>query len=213
VSDDGWDAVLHEWLPRLLPGMGVALYHGAIRSAHATRALETADTPARRAEVVRSLGYWAALFQPGPAPERRDHDDAADVDLAIVRAARHAAHHYVARPNIINLHGVTAAMAVSILVRHTDDRSATAALVQLRAEHRSLYPDELPATEVEPAGIAAATLVDAAIASGDGHAVKLVEATRRGVAATGDPIFLAAAERVSRRGLRALAAHDATTPG
>jgi hypothetical protein len=47
-------------------------------------------------------------------------------------------------------------------------------------------------------------LVDAAIASGEAHAVKLVEACRRGYAATADPVFVAAAGRVARRGLRAL---------
>lgn len=45
---------------------------------------------------------------------------------------------------------------------------------------------------------------EAAVISGEAHAVKLVEASRRGFAATADPAFLAAAERVARRGLRML---------
>lgn len=47
-------------------------------------------------------------------------------------------------------------------------------------------------------------MVDAAIASGDAHAVKLVEACRRGFAATDDPVFHAGAERVTRRGPRVM---------
>lgn len=47
-------------------------------------------------------------------------------------------------------------------------------------------------------------LADAAVASGDAHAVKLVEACRRGLRTTGDPVFTAAAERVVRRTLRAI---------
>lgn len=203
VDADGWRAVLDEWLPRLLPAMGVALFHGAIRTAHATRAIEVADTPERRAELVRSLGYWAALYEPG---ERADDEirGADDPRLAIVTAAADAAHHYVARPNIIHLHGVTAAMAVEILVGHTDDATAARALAQVRAEHAALYGTETPQLQASVKGIDDETLVAAAVASGDAHAVKLVEAALRGVAATGDPIFLAAAERVTRRGLRSL---------
>ena len=203
IDGDGWSAVLGEWLPRLLPAMGVALFHGAIRTAHATRALEVADTPSRRAELVRSLGYWAALYQQGAQPNDGVRD-VGDPRLAIVTAAADAAHHYVARPNIISLHGVTAAMAVSILVRHSDEATAAGALAQVRAEHAALYDADSPRAEASVRGIDDATLVAAAVASGDAHAVKLVEAALRGVAVTGDPIFLAAAERVVRRGLRAL---------
>jgi len=205
VAEAGWAPVLHRWLPRLLPGMGVALFHGAIRCAHATRAIETADTPARRAELVRALGYWAALFEPGYPPQTTSVGADDDVARAVVRAAADAARHYLDRPNIIHLHGVTAAMAVSVLVRHTDEATAATALGQVRAEHAALYEGTEPVTEVPEHDIPRATLIDAAVASGEAHAVKLVEASLRGFDATGDPAFLAAAERVARRGLRALA--------
>jgi hypothetical protein len=210
VTDQGWAPILGEWLPRLLPGMGAVLFHGAIRCAHATRAIETADTPARRAELVRSLGYWAALFDTSYPPDLGAVRGVDDIELAVVHAAADAARRYLARPNIIHLHGVTAAMAVSILIRHADDATAAAALAQIRAEHTALYEHTAPVDPPAPPDIDEATLADAAIASGDAHAVKLVEACRRGFAATGDPAFLAAGERVARRGLRRLNRHDAS---
>lgn len=211
VADDGWARVLDEWLPRLMPGLGVALFHGAIRCAHAVRAIETADTPARRAELVRSLGYWAGLFGHSYPPDLAAVDGVDDIQLAVVQAAADAAHHYLAEPNIIHLHGVTAAMAISILIRHTDEATAAMALAHVTAEHAALYEDTDPIGAVEAPDIAEATLIDAAVVSGDAHAVKLVEASRRGNAATGDPVFLAAAERVARRGLRTLARQAPTS--
>lgn len=212
IADDGWAPVLDEWLPRLLPGMGVALFHGAIRCAHATRAIETADTPARRAELVRSLGYWAALFGQGHPPDVTTVRDVDDIELEVVRTAADAARGYLARPNIIRLHGVTAPMAVSMLIRHTDEATAAAALAHVKAELGALYERTDPVLPTTAPQIDEATLVEAAIASGDAHAVKLVEASRRGYAATGDPVFLAAAERVVRRGLRALRSRNAPSP-
>lgn len=205
IADDGWAPVLDEWLPRLFPGMATALFHGAIRCAHATRAIETADTPARRAELARSLGYWAALLEPGQPPDLTAVRGVDDVELAVVHAAADAARHYLARPNIFQLHGVTAAMAVTILIRHTDEAAGATALAQVTTEHAALWAGSDLIGEVAAPDVHETTLVDAAIASGEAHAVKLVEASRRGFAATGDPAFLAAAERVARRGLRTLA--------
>lgn len=212
VAHDGWAPVLGEWLPRLLPGMGAVLFHGAIRCAHAARAIETADTPARRAELVRALGYWAALWAPGCPPDPQAVRGVDDIRLEVAHAAADAARRYLARPNIIHLHGVTAAMAVSILVRHVDEATAAAALAQVRGEHAALYARVEPVSAVAASDIAEATLVDAAIASGEAHAVKLVEACRRGYAATDDPVFVAAAERVVRRGLRTLTTRQSTPP-
>lgn len=204
VADDGPEGVLAEWLPRLLPAMGVALFHGAIRTAHAARAVTEVDTPARRAELVRALGYWAALWAPGPPVDGAGVAPVDDVRRAIVEAAADGARRYVARPNIINLHGVTAAMAVALLVEHTDEDAARTALAQVHAEHAALYDGVEAATVDAAPDVTATSLVDAAVASGEAHAVKLVEAGRRGWAATGDPAFLAASERVVRRGRRAL---------
>jgi hypothetical protein len=164
-----------------------------------------AATPARQAELVRALGYWAALWSPGPAPGPEAGRGVDDVPFAIVLAAADAAGRYLSRPTIIHLHGVTAAMAVSLLVRHTDEATAAAALGQVEAEHAALFGCTEPVVVTSAPDLAAATMVDAAVASGEAHAVKLIEACDRGFTASGDPVFLAASERVVRRSLRALA--------
>ena len=80
VDEDGWPAVVQTWVPRLMPGLRTALFHGAIRTAHAVRAIDAADTEPRRGELARALGYWAARSvagQPGrhgrPRRGRRGH--------------------------------------------------------------------------------------------------------------------------------------------
>ena len=45
ISDEGWRSTIRLWLPRLTPGLGAALFHGVIRTAHAARAIDRADTP------------------------------------------------------------------------------------------------------------------------------------------------------------------------
>jgi hypothetical protein len=71
----------------------------------------------------------------------------------------------------------------------------------VRAEHAALYAATEPVTRPHPARPAGSALAGAAVRSLDPHQVKLVEACRRGDAATGDPAFAAAAETVT--GLRA----------
>jgi len=71
IDDDGWPAVVAAWVPRLMPALRTALFHGAIRTAHAVRAVDAVDTPPRRGELARALGYWApcpqdARFLPQP---------------------------------------------------------------------------------------------------------------------------------------------------
>ena len=116
IAGDGWPSVVEIWAPRLLPSLATALFHGAIRTGHAVRAVAAADTEARREELARALGYWAARWRSGalagPPPE------VDDLRLAIVDAAADGAHHYLARPNIFHLHGVTGAMAVDLLAPH-----------------------------------------------------------------------------------------------
>jgi hypothetical protein len=72
IDGDGWPAVVATWVPRLMPALRTALFHGAIRTAHAVRAIDTADTPPRHGELARALGYWAARYRQGqPAGPRR----------------------------------------------------------------------------------------------------------------------------------------------
>jgi hypothetical protein len=68
LSDAPWPAVVSRWVPVLAPGVAAAATHGLIRTAHAVRLLERADTPPRRAELARGLAYWAARYQETPTP-------------------------------------------------------------------------------------------------------------------------------------------------
>src|SRR6516165_8356054 len=65
IDDDGWPTVVTAWVPRLMPALRTALFHGAIRTAHAVRAIDAVDTPPRRGELARALGYWAARYRGG----------------------------------------------------------------------------------------------------------------------------------------------------
>ena len=198
IDDQGWEGVVETWVPRLMPALRTALFHGAIRTAHAVRAIDAVDTPPRRGELARALGYWAARYHAGqPA---RPQSPADDPWAAVVRAAADAARHYLARPTIVHLHGVTGAMAVEILIGHIPATEATAALAQVHAEHAALYAGVAPVDAPYPASPPGGVLTAAAVRSLDPHQVKLVEACRRGLAATGDPAFAAAAETVT--GLR-----------
>jgi hypothetical protein len=115
IGDDVWPAVVATWVPRLMPALGTALFHGAIRPAHAVRAIDAVDTPPRRGELGRALGYWAARYRAGPPASPLP--PAGDLRIAVVQAADGGARRYLARPDIFHLHGVTGAMAVEILSR------------------------------------------------------------------------------------------------
>ena len=195
IDVDGWAAVVEVWVPRLLPGLVVALFHGEIRTAHAVRSVSITDTPPRRAELARALGYWAARYQEG-RPAHEPPEEIADVRPAVIVAAADGARHYLAHPSIFDLHGVTGAMALEILIDHIPSPAAAAGLAQLRAEHEALYRDTAVARPA-PAGADDSRLAHAAVSSGDPHQVKLVEACRRGWQATGDLAFAAAAECVT----------------
>ena len=63
LADEPWQPVVSRWALRLVPGVWTAATHGLIRTAHAARALEEADTPLRRHELAEALGYWASRYQ------------------------------------------------------------------------------------------------------------------------------------------------------
>ncbi len=205
LDDQDWRSVVGEWVPRLVPGLQAALFHGVIRTGHAVRAIGASDTAARRAELARSLAYWAARCTPGHPPPRGGRPEA--VDGAVVAAAALGARHFVARPSIVFLHGVTGAMAVDLLVGHLGTEAAQAALAQVRAEHAAMYPAVTPHAAMPEDHDWDPGLADLAAGSGDAHQVKLVEACLRGVSSGGDGIFLTAARQVTG-GTR-----DRTRPG
>ncbi len=71
LREEDWCTVLNMWVPRLLPGMVGAAWHGAIRTGHAVRSLNREESPGKLRELARAMAYWAARYQslPGfPAP-------------------------------------------------------------------------------------------------------------------------------------------------
>jgi hypothetical protein len=195
IGEEGWPQVVKVWVPRLIPAMATALFHGAIRAGHAVRAIAAADSAPRRAELARALGYWAARFRPGQVASRLGEVDDAQRD--IVTAAAGAARYYLASPSIYFLHGVTGAMALEILAPYLSGPDGAKALAQLRAEHAMMYSGARPASQVHVVGVTRERMADVAEASGDPHEVKLVEAVMRAFRVTGDPVFAAAAETVT----------------
>jgi hypothetical protein len=66
LREEEWCTVLNVWVPRLLPGMVGAAWHGAIRTGHAVRSLNREESPAKIRELARALAYWAARYQSLP---------------------------------------------------------------------------------------------------------------------------------------------------
>jgi hypothetical protein len=71
LADAPWRSVLRRWLLRLMPGFCADALHGAIRVAHAVRALGVEETAPRRRELADALGAWAAGYQTLPVPAAR----------------------------------------------------------------------------------------------------------------------------------------------
>ena len=165
------------WVPRLMPALRTPPFDGAIRTAHAMRAIDAVDTPPRRGELARALGYWAARYHAEQPPPLLH---AGDLRLAVVEAAADGARRYLARPDIVHLHGVTRAMAVEILVAHIPATDGAAALAQVLAEHAALYAATEPVPQPHPASPPGSELAVAAVRSLDPYQVKLVEACQRG---------------------------------
>jgi hypothetical protein len=197
IDQHGWPEVVAVWVPRLLPALSARLFHGAIRVGHATRALTHADTPARRAELARALGYWAARYAPGQPIGRPADGNGEAPAVTVAHAAAAGARRYLAEPNILNLHGVTGAMAVELLADHLPPEALAAGIAHIRAEHASLYRGVPEVTAVGSGTTSDQQLLDAAAQTRDVHTVKLIEACRRGTKLTGDPAFAAAAELVA----------------
>lgn len=80
LDEAPWREVLARWLPRLAPGYCGGALHGALRVAHAARALSRSETPARVRELGDALGAWAASYQTLPAAPARGASRRAPAD-------------------------------------------------------------------------------------------------------------------------------------
>lgn len=196
IGEEGWRSVVATWVPRFMPGLNGALFHGVIRTSHAVRAIDASESPSRRAELIRALANWATWSRPGEVVDGSGNVE--DPGLAAAEAGAEGARFFVAAPNILYLHGVTGAMAVQLLADHIGPADGAAAVAQLRADHRALYRD----ANAAPPGDGSAWQMDFGVrasTSGDPHQVKLVEACRRGFELTGAGIFVTAADTVTTR--------------
>jgi hypothetical protein len=84
LADRPVAAVVGEWGPRLAPGAVAAATHGLIRTGHALRGLQAADTEPRRLEVAHGLAYWASRYQELPGPPLLIGTQGVDDSLALL---------------------------------------------------------------------------------------------------------------------------------
>ncbi len=145
IGEEGWRSVVATWVPRLMPGLNGALFHGVIRTSHAVRAIDVVGIAVEAGGA--DYGPWP-IGQPGADPARRSNG--AEASRTRGRPPREAgaegARYFVAAPNILYLHGVTGAMAVQLLADHIGPAEGEAAVAQLRADHRALYHGRDPRT-------------------------------------------------------------------
>jgi hypothetical protein len=99
---------------------------------------------------------------------------------------------------IVFVHGVTSVSALEHLLPHLSDATARTALAYAWQAGAGLYAAfgrEVAGGEVEPPRADADALVDAAVAHGDEHAIKLAEACLGSPARRASPVFRAAVDR------------------
>ena len=195
IERDGWSDTVSAWVPRLMPGLSAALFHGVIRTSHAVRGVTRAETPERRDELARALAHWAVWFRPGETVASTAEQG--DPRRAALDAAAHGVGCFIGEPTILNLHGVTGAMAVHLLSGHLSEDDARVATAQLLAEHRALYGNEAHQFDPEEHAVWDDATIDAAVESFDPHQLKLVEACRRGFTLSGDARFAEGARVVT----------------
>ncbi|HEY6537794.1 MAG TPA: hypothetical protein VI138_01990 [Candidatus Dormibacteraeota bacterium] len=88
LSEESYVTTAQRWLPRLLPGLRTGGTHGPIRTFHALRALQRAETAPRLDELARALAYWAASYRTLPGdPRPVGGADLEDAALGLSRTA------------------------------------------------------------------------------------------------------------------------------
>lgn len=201
--------VLATWVPRLAHDVGAFLFHGLIRTAHATRALAHRDTPARRAELARGLALWAVGVRPPP----RTAADADTSGLTPHRAdflgfARVGAVTFLAAPNVPAVHLITGPMAYLMLATCLDEtthRLARASFARTHAAAAARFPALRDRMRAAPTVALDPNFMAALAEQRDAHPCKLTEAALRAHAEADDPLFLkAAGQALHLHGLRAL---------
>jgi hypothetical protein len=184
LAEDEWTSVLRRRVEPLAARLDAHLFHGLIRTAHATRALQHHDDPDGRMELAAGLAAWTTWAGD-------EHEVAgstgADPLGEIVEMARRGAGAFAATPSIFTLHAVTGPMAYLLLADYLDaDTHAVAAAVFDRTHRRHPAPRPRPEHAAVPTTAELVKLTQ----QWDAHPAKLVEAAVRGYANTGDAVFL-----------------------
>jgi hypothetical protein len=185
LADSDWRDVVRRHVALLVGALDSHLFHGLIRTAHATRALNENDDHDARAELAAGLAAWT-LWAGG---DRRDVPPHSSVDplAEILEMGRRGAAAFVATPSIFTLHAVTAPMAHLLLAEHLDTGTNAVAASVFARTHQN-YPEPPSRTDDRPGPDA--TLLAPLAQRWDAHPAKLVEASRRGYELTGDAAFL-----------------------
>ncbi len=183
LADGDWASVLRHHVAPRAGRLDAHLFHGLIRIAHATRALQYHDDPDARIELATGLAAWTVWAGDEHEVTR---STAADPLAEILEMARRGAGAFVSSPSIFTLHAVTAPMAYLLVADHLDaDTHAVAAAVFARIHRRHPVP---PVRTDYSAAPTAAELADLT-RRWDAHPAKLVEAALRGLALSGDAVF------------------------
>lgn len=211
LREASWQSVLERWWPRLIAGLSGILGHGVIRTAHAVRGLSVVAEPtaAQLRELAQGLALWAACHAvPAvPAPSGPLADAPLRPAPEKARAALVAATASVAgmladrepTPTIPVMHAVTIPMAVDIVLpllplslhQETYRHALAASGVLLHRFGVHLAPTS--AAPVHRAAPSLAAGIEAAVETGDEHAIKMAEVCVRSVAAhPGDDSYLRA---------------------
>jgi hypothetical protein len=192
---------LQEWVPRFAHDCGAFLFHGLIRTAHASRALSHRDTPARRGELARGLSLWAIGIKTQPVLERKDRRTVFPVERQFSTFARAGAATFIQEPTVPNLHLVTSAMAYLMLPETLDKNTHRIASESFMKTHaRALRDFETLSKKVsrKPPPILGPKEMESLAGKRDAHPAKLTEAALRGYTLSGDEIFLRAAAEVQK---------------
>src|SRR5262245_44996033 len=89
LENQPFQDVLARWVPRFAHEVGAFLFHGLIRTAHAVRALDHKDTPARRGEFARGLALWAIGIKTDPRGHANEPPRDLDVETQLLQSDAH----------------------------------------------------------------------------------------------------------------------------
>lgn len=187
IAQQGIQATLAMAVPALQGSLSAALFHGAIRTAHAWQS-------GHARELAAALAYWACRWEALPAPPLAPAP-AASLQLRIAELAAVAARAYAASPNFKVLHLITGMRAARVMLPWMEDTPAAQAVL---AQH---FFAVLEAAQLRPRGALPAAdsswpqAIAAAIASDDEHVIKLVHACRDEAEVYGEGVYLLAASR------------------